>query len=148
MKKVNLFTFFLIITLVYLCLPAQVQAQEEDEGHIFLSITRNSLIPEDGSRAERDSLLTLYYDQVVKNNEFILSEKTLWHLYGSNSSDWLVIIEYENWNAIEEADKRSNELFLEKWDTPEKQKAFNMLISKYFGEHSDEIYMEAPKFGK
>lgn len=123
-------------------------SQTEDDGHIFVIVTWETLRPEGGTVAERDSLMTLFYDQMIKKNEYIVSEKNLWHLYGKNSGDWVVITEYANWADIEKASDRQNELMQEKWTTPEERRTFNRALAKYFGNHSDEIYQEVTQLAK
>ena len=58
------------------------------------------------------------------------------------------IREYANWNDVEAAGNMNNELFLKYWTTPEERSAFNKAFGKYFGRHSDEIYLSQSKFSK
>lgn len=158
MKTVNLFAFTLFLGILSFNLGVLAQdssstasdstEQNQDEGHFFVMVTWETLRPEGGTRAELDSLLSLYQENVIQKNELIVSEKNLWHLYGRNSQDWIVLTEYANWNDIEASVERNNELIAEQWPDPEERRAFNRALTKYFGKHSDEIYLSAPQFDK
>lgn len=148
MNRVYSLALILILAVV-VNVPAWAQAEdEEDGGHLFVVQTFDAVIPEGGRAAERDSLLELWYEHVVTPNEFIVSERNLRHLYGSDSGDWIVITEYRTWNDIDEAGRRSDELFRLRWATPEARRAFNRALGKYFGGHTDEIYTDLPDLGK
>ena len=148
----TIFRFSLILIGSFLSFSTLVQAQDnvapEEDGHIFVIVTFEVLRPVDGRRAERDSIVDLYYEHVIAKNDLIISEKNLRHLYGSNSGDWVIVTEYANWNDVEVAGEKNDELFMEKWATEEERQAFNKVFWKYFGEHKDEIYLADPRFAK
>jgi len=97
----NLSICFLLI--VALAFSGTLYAQEENP-HLFVITTWERLFPEGSSQAEFDSLGAFWYENVVKKNEFIVNQKTMSHLYGSNSFDFVVINEYKGWADIEKAD--------------------------------------------
>jgi hypothetical protein len=105
-------------------------------------------MPEGGSAAERDSLLSEWFEAVPKKNEKILRVINLSHLYGSDSHDWVIIEEYKSWDDVEAARKLNQELFMKHWSDAKKRAQFNQKLRKYFTGHSDEIYNELPKFRK
>lgn len=144
------YSLTIILFALLLSFSMTVQGQESDtpEGHIFVVVTWETIRPQGGTMTEMDSLMTLYQNEVIKKNELIISEKNLRHLYGSNSGDWIVITEYANWNDVDASTARGEELFKAKWSTPEERIAFNTAFGKYFGNHSDEIYMEFPQYNK
>ena len=144
MKKAYCIPLALVASLVFLSAPARAQ----DESHVFLVTTWETLMPEGGSAAERNAIISQWTDEVTANNEYIVSQTHLRHLYGSDSGQWIVITEFRNWNDIEAADPRDTELFLAHWTTPEEQEEFNSTFGKYFGGHSDEIYSELSQFNK
>jgi hypothetical protein len=135
----NLSICFLLI--VALAFSGTLYAQEENP-HVFVITTWERLFPEGSSQAEFDSLGAFWYENVVKKNEFIVNQKTMSHLYGSNSFDFVVINEYKGWADIEKADNLSGELMKEAIPDKEKRQEFWAAFGKYFGKHSDEIYQE------
>jgi len=128
----------LIFFLFAFCLAV---AQDEDP-HVFTVTALQLLNPEGGTFAEFDSLNTIYMENVINKNEFILSQRSLQHLWGSNSQDYVYITEYARFGDIEKGNDRNTELFREAWITTEERRAYNQAIGKYFGTHSDEIYQE------
>lgn len=82
-----------------------------------------------------------YLDKVVKKNEFIISQYILRHYFTADNTEVLLVTVYENWEAIEKAGKRTDEL--EKLAWPDEKAAnayFDKKDSYYTGSHSDEIY--------
>jgi hypothetical protein len=124
---------------VALAFSGMLYAQEE-EPHVYTIVTWESLDPEGGSNAERDSLGAIRIENVVNKNEFILNQSVMTHMYGSNSSDFVVITEYKSFADIEKATKRNGELFREFMPDSEKRAEFWKAFGAYFGKHSDEIY--------
>ena len=128
-----LFTFFF---------SSQVNAQDEDP-HIYTVTTTEFSFPDGGSSVEWDSLNTLYMENVINKNEYIISQRALRHMWGNNSLDLVFITEYKSFTDIEKGQKRNGELFREAWATSEERRAYNEAVNKYFGNrHSDEIYQE------
>jgi len=126
---------------VALAFSGMLYAQEEDP-HVFLVVTWELLSPEDGSDAEFDSLGAFWYENAVKKNEFIVNQIVMSHLYGNNSSDFVVINEYKNFADIEKASNRNFELIKEAIPDKEERAKYFKAFSKYLGNHSDEIYQE------
>jgi hypothetical protein len=124
---------------VALAVSGMLNAQEEDP-HVFVIVTWELLSPEDGTDAEFDSLGDFWYENAVKKNEFIVNQIAMSHLYGSNSSDFVVINEYKNFADIEKASKRNFELINEAIPDEEERAKYFKAFSKYLGNHSDEIY--------
>jgi hypothetical protein len=126
---------------------AAVAQEEEEEGSFIVIVTHKMTMPEDGSEAERDSLLKILYE-VQKSNPKIVSRRQMQHAWGSNSQDWVVVTEYKTWADIEEAGKVNQELNRKKWPDAKERQAFFRQLGKYFDGHSDEIYQEMPQFRK
>jgi len=135
MKK----AFIVFLLAVALAFSGMLYAQEE-EPHVFTIVTWESVSPESGSNAERDSLAAIWVENTVNKNEFILNQTLMTHMYGSNSSDFLVITEYKNFADIEKAQNRNFELIEEFMPDNEKRAAFWKAFTSYVGSHSDEIY--------
>ena len=135
MKKASI-GFLLTVALAF---SGMLYAQEEAP-HVFTIVTWETLSPEDGSDAERDSLVAIWVENATKKNEFIVNEITMSHMWGSNSSDFLVITEHKNFADIEKAQNRNLELIEEFIPDNEKRAEFLKAFFSYFGHHSDEIY--------
>jgi len=137
MRNVSL-CFLLTVALAF---SGMLYAQDE-EPHVYTVVTFELLSPEDGSDAEFDSLGAFWYENAIKKNEFIVSEITMSHLWGNNSSDFVIITEHKNFADIEKAQNRNFELIAEAIPDKEERGKFNKAFIKYFGKHSDEIYQE------
>ena len=135
MKK----AFIVFLLAVALAFSGMLYAQEE-EPHVFTIVTWEAVNPEGGSNAERDSLAAIWVENTVNKNEFILNQTLMTHMYGSNSSDFLVITEYKNFADIEKAQNRNFELIEEFMPDDEARAEYFSAVFKYFGNHSDEIY--------
>ncbi len=137
MKK----AFIVFLLVVALGFSGMLYAQEEAP-HIFNVVTWESVNPEGGSSAERDSLIAIWTENAVNKNEFIINQIVMTHLYGANSSDYVVITEHKSLADMEKAASRNGELFIEFMPDDEARAKFNVETFKYFGGHSDEIYQK------
>ena len=135
MKK----AFIVFLLAVALGFSGMLYAQEEAP-HIFNVVTWESVNPEGGSSAERDSLIAIWTENAINKNEFIVNQTIMTHLYGSNSSDYVVMNEHKSISDMEKAQSRNNELFREFMPDDEARAEFFDVLFKYFGSHSDEIY--------
>jgi len=92
--------------------------------------------PDDWKATEKE-----WYDKVTSKNEYILGANFLSHYFTADNSEAIWVSTYENWDAIEKANKRTNELIEEGWPDEAARDAFmNKQSSYYTGQHSDEIY--------
>jgi hypothetical protein len=133
------------ILLVSFIFSSNLTAQDE-KPHVYTVTTLEFIFPDGGSNAEFDSLNTLYMENVINKNEFIVSQRALRHMWGSNSLDLVYITEYKSFGDIEKGQDRNSELFRETWQTSEERQAYNAAVGKYFGDqHSDEIFQEVSK---
>jgi hypothetical protein len=138
----NLSFSLAVILLLTFFISSQINAQDEDP-HIYTVTTTEFNLPDGGSSAEWDSLNTLYMENVVNKNEYIVSQRALRHMWGNNSLDLVFITEYNSFSDIEKGQARNTELFREAWATSEERQAYNKAVGNYFGNrHSDEIYQE------
>ncbi|MGA9116672.1 MAG: hypothetical protein WB626_07850 [Bacteroidota bacterium] len=136
-------TMVLFIIGALVCCFGHMSAQQP-QGNVFVVYTAERAFPEDGSSAEFDSLTQLYTERVTKKNELILSQRICRHWWGSDNRQFVVIVEVKDWQAIEKAFAREDELFKNAF-TKEEQDRFNKAYGRYFtGKHSDEIYTEVP----
>ena len=135
MKKASI-GFLLTVALAF---SGMLYAQEEAP-NIFEVTTWEAVNPEGGSNAERDSLMTIFTENAVNKNEFIVNQTIMTHLYGSNSSDYVIINEHKSLGDMEKAQSRNIELFREFMPDDKARAEFFSAVFKYFGNHSDEIY--------
>jgi len=121
----------------------------QDDEHHFLIISLKTTMPDGGSAAERDSLLSVFIEAVIQKNDKILSQQSMQHHYGPDSRDWIVVRECANWADIEAARLANGELSRETWPDQAKRQAFNKALGKYWlPRHGDEIYVGLDKFEK
>lgn len=124
-------------------------ANAQDESHAYVAVTYKAIMPDDGTVAERDSLLSEWTEAVTKKNDKILSSTNLRHFFGSDNRDWVVFVEYESFADIAEAIKVNQELAKKRWPNEKERSEFFQKLGKYFLPlHSDEIYTALPKFDK
>ena len=123
-------------------------ANAQDDGHVYVVVTWESIMPDGGTAEERDALLSEFIEAVLKKNDKILSSKTLRHMYGSNNHDWVVINEYASFAALAAAAELNEKLSEKKWPNEKKRTEFFRKLGKYFTGHADEIYRGIPKFDK
>jgi hypothetical protein len=137
------FNIILYLSLFFVVLTSGNIFGQDEKPHVYTVTTTEYTFPDDGSTAEWDSLNTLYMENVINKNEYIISQRALRHLWGSYGSDLVFITEYASFADIELAQDRNTELFREHWATQEERSAYNDAINRYFGSgHSDEIYTE------
>ncbi|MCM4171406.1 hypothetical protein DHD32_07935 [Arenibacter sp. TNZ] len=118
------------------------------EGHYYTVTTWKLSIPENGSRAELNAHLKEFSEKITFKNDKVISEKVFHHISGADLRDLVVISEYANWNDIEAASNKQNELMKTAWPKEEDRLAFIKSWSKYVVTHSDEIYQENPELTK
>ena len=131
------------ILVILLLIPSIGLAQDKDGPNTVLCVTNTRDYKEGNTLAELDSIATLWNDNVIKKNKYIIMQFVVTHYYGANSGDFLVITEYNGSGLaiIEEARKETNKIYKEWMKDAEDRKAFNALFTKYFKPyHSDEIY--------
>ena len=99
-------------------------------------------------RATLASMLQEYHTKVTMKNEFVLSEKTMWHFWTEDSRELVTISEYTDWSSIEKAGDRSGELEKQAWPDSKQRADFMKKMSSYFSHHKDAIYNGLPKLTK
>lgn len=82
-----------------------------------------------------------YLDKVVKKNPFILGQEILMHSFTEDNTELMLVTTYENWDAIEKAGAKDDELIKAAWPNEKDRKAFFEKRAQYYAHnHSDEIY--------
>ena len=132
-------TSICFVLMVALAFSGILYAQEE-EPHVYAVVTFELLSPEDGSDAEYDSLGAFWTVNAVKKNEFIVNQILMSHMWGSNSSDFVVITEYKTFADIEKGQNLNFDLIEEAIPDKEERDKYYKEFFKYLGNHSDEIY--------
>lgn len=129
----GIFTFSFLQTM-------NINAQEERPG--FVTVTTAHWNPDsDATMKEWIDTEKEYFDKVIKKNDLIWSADVLVHYYTPDNSEVVFVTTYKNWEDIEKAEERNNELAKEAWPDDTKRKAyFQKEGSFYSNKHSDEIY--------
>jgi hypothetical protein len=73
MKHFSIKLITLVIAVLFL-VPSFVIGQDEEDQHIVYVTKLKAAFPEDGSIAEYDSLSTLFMENVINKNKYILSQ--------------------------------------------------------------------------
>jgi hypothetical protein len=133
---------FVFLSVICLVLSSSVYAQAA-EGNVFVITNFERAFPHDRTARELDSLNQVYSDIAYKNNPLIVSYKTVRHWWGHDNRDFVLIIEVKNWDDIEKAYEKANDMFKAAMPDKADRDKFNDAYNKYFtGKHSDEIYRE------
>ena len=137
---------FAVAALCLASVSSTAYAQDEDDdGHIFVVATHQW--PFDNL----DEIFTLMEEtqELVEQNEFVLSRKVLTHFYAGAFSV-MTINEYASLADIEKAGTRGNELFEEKYpdeaDRDARGEKFTALVGA--GLHEDNIVRENTALSK
>ncbi len=141
MKKSTISVLIPFLIIIFL-IPCFAVAQDDDGYNTVLMVKQIFDYKEGNSVAEFDSINTIWNENIVKKNKYIVSQMLLTHYYGSNSAESIVITEYNGsgLDIIEKAGDETTRLFKEWKPESDDRKEFNGLFNKYFTNwHSDEI---------
>lgn len=121
-----------------LLLPSLLWAQNDPK---FLILTRFHFNPQGDFTVEQwKAHEKEYFDKVTKKNDLIVGTNVLMHFYTNDNSEVMFATTYRNWDDIEKADARNEELAKAAWPDEAKRKIFfDKQRSFYTSEHSDEI---------
>ncbi|MFC1536071.1 hypothetical protein ACFL4H_01735 [Candidatus Neomarinimicrobiota bacterium] len=141
----NKTTIRVIISLlvIILLIPCLGFTQDKEKPNIVLAVTYIHEHKEGSTVADLDSIWALWDKNVTKKNKYISMQFCVGHLYGSNSSDFLVITEFNggDLDIIAKANEEDTRLEKEWMKDKEDRKAFYTLFTEHFKpKHSDEIY--------
>lgn len=141
---------FSACALIAICVSMHLPSVAQTDNSNFVHVTRlKTLWPEGGSAKERDSLVAIYNDNVIKKNTYILSHREYQHFFTSDSKDYMIIEEYKDFAAWEAGNKMMEELEKAAWPDETKRKAFMALLDKYFERwHGDALFRTNPKLNK
>lgn len=134
----------LLLCTVLLTVPA-VNAQTDTQPYISVTTTHWDFSNPDNNYESWKAAEKEYRDKVVNKNEYILATAVYTHLYTDDSREVVMVQSYPNWEAIDKAQQRNEELAKEAWPDEAARKAFfDKLNSHYSDWHSDEIYQMMP----
>ncbi len=142
MKKQLLLLAFILIAPI--CLLAQSRSST-----VYSLQTR--YLEHQLDSTERSSLMALlreYHEKVTMKNEFVKSERTMFHYWTVDSRELITITEFADWSAIEKAGDRDMELEAAAWPDPKQRSEFMKKMSAYFTHHKDAIYSALPLLTK
>ena len=138
----NTIKVILSVLLILIFIPSLI-AQDKEKPNIVVGVTYTHEHKEGVTVADLDSIWTLWDKNVTKKNKYIIMQFCVSHLYGSNSSDFLVITEFNggDLDIIAKANEEDFRLEKEWMKDKEDRKAFYALFTEHFKpKHSDEIY--------
>ncbi|HUH33909.1 MAG TPA: hypothetical protein VLZ28_08135, partial [Daejeonella sp.] len=98
--------------------------------------------------AERAAVLKEYHNKVTMKNELILHSWSMGHYFSENSHEFVTINEYANWNDIDRAGTRDEELAKKAWPDAKQRMNFMDKLNSYFSGHKDAIYTGLPDLTK
>lgn len=105
--------------------------------------------PEKGTIKERDSLVSIYNDNVIRKNEFVLSHSEYSHWFTANNKDYMVVEEYKDFDSMKKSFDLNTELEKKAWPDEKKRKEFMDAMNAYFEDwHGDALYRSNPKLSK
>jgi hypothetical protein len=141
---------FIAIAVLAISLSANTGAVAQTDNTNFVHFTKLRILwPEDGSMKERDSLIAIYNDNVIKKNALILSHREYTHYFTGDSKDYMIIQEYKDFAAWEASNKMTEDLEKAAFPDEAKRKAFFAMLDKYFEKwHGDALYRTNPKVNK
>lgn len=120
-------------------------AQEEKTYYVTVTTMHRNTTIENFPREEWLAAEKEYFDKVVKKNELIIGSNVVTHYFTEDNSEILFVSVYENWEAIEKASTRSDELAKQAWPDEKQRTAFFEKLGSYYAHnHSDEIYTTVP----
>lgn len=144
MKQLNKLSAGLLL-LAFLMSPsffAQEEATEKAETAVMVVTKVHwNFDKDDGSQDEWLAIEKEWFDKVTAKNEYIIRANFLTHYFTADNSEAIWVTIYANWEDIEKANDRTNELVEEGWPDEAARDAFFKTQSSYYtGHHSDEIY--------
>ena len=147
MKKA---TFAFMMLIFFTLTSLSLSAQPGTENYVLVNMQMlKTKWPENGSIKERDSLVAVYNNNVVKKNEYILSHKEYTHWFTGNNRDYMVIEEYKDFDSMEKSFERNTELEKLAWPDEKKAKEFFDKMGGYFENwHGDALYRTNPALTK
>ena len=142
MKTTN--RFFIAIALMLFFITPTLFAQDADSKrpeYITVTTMHWNMDNDDFSMKEWIATEKEYMDKVTMKNEHVMNASFYTHRYTADNREVIYVQTYANWEAIDKANDRNNELANEAWPDKEARNAFFDKQQAYYSDfHSDEIY--------
>ncbi|MEW5676870.1 hypothetical protein ABGT15_11200 [Flavobacterium enshiense] len=135
-------TCFYALLLFLFLFPLSSFAQEKKMYYLTVTTAHRNFAVENPKFDEWLALEKEYFEKVVKKNEFIIGHNVLNHYFTADNSEIIFVNVYENWDAIDKAWTKNQDLVKQAWPDENARKAFFEKRNKYYvPNHSDEIYV-------
>jgi hypothetical protein len=138
---------FLLTFLGFFLVNNVLFSQAEETKPYYLTITTmhwNTSL-DDFSQDDWKAVEKEYFDKVIMKNELIRGTNVVTHYFTADNTEIIFVKLYDNWDAIDKALERNQELAKQAWPDEKKRNAFFEKRSQYYDKHhSDEIYVTVP----
>jgi hypothetical protein len=134
--------------LLLLCSNIMLQAQTGRNSVYSVQIRYLDHQMDSTERAALVGMLQEYHTKVTMKNEYVLSERNMWHFWTSDSREFATITEFADWSAIEKAGDRDSELEKQAWPDAKQRADYMKKMSSYFTHHKDAIFSGVPTLTK
>jgi hypothetical protein len=142
MKTTNRILFAIAIML--LCFNTSIAQEEQAPPQYYTVTTLHWDMDYDGD----DDWMAIekeYLEKVTMKNEYVMASSYWGHRWTADNSEFLSVIAYADWAAIDKATKRNAELEKEAWpDKAEREAFLNKQAAFTTAHHADEIYAVLP----
>ena len=134
----------ILFTITFLLISTISFAQEEEQKRPeYISVTTMhwNMDNEDWDMDSWKAVEKEYLDKVTMKNEHLVGAGIYLHKLTPDNSELLYVQVYKDWDAIDKAAKRNEELENEAWPDENARKAYFKKRGAYYApDHSDEIY--------
>ncbi len=141
MKTTN--RIFLFIGLVLFLSTTVTIAQDQSKRPEYVSITTMhwNMDQENFDMDAWKSVEKEFLSKVTKKNEHIMGASFYLHQFTADNTELIYVQTYKDWDAIDKASERDNELSKEAWPDKNVRTAYYKKRNAYYSDvHSDEIY--------
>jgi len=140
--------FFIAIAVFALLSTTTMSAQDatdDQAGPQYYVITTMHWDMDYQTEDSWDDIEKEYLDKVTMKNEHIMGSGFFIHRWTADNSELRYVRVFANWDAIDKAGKRDEELIKEAWPNESEREAFFKKQDAFYSvEHSDEIYAVMP----
>ena len=141
MKTTSRFFTSMAIVMLLLTMPVMSQTEQERPQYIVVTTMHWNMDYEGFDQAEWIATEKEFFDKVINKNDHIVSAGVYTHLLSDDNTELLFVQVYRNWNDIDMAAKKNQELAEAAWPDEDKRAAFFKKQGAYYSPiHSDEIY--------
>ena len=140
--KLLVFSFLLLLGGVAIGQEDTTQTQNQDYQPVYITMT-TAHWNDDPDTDFSDWLDTEkeYFNKVTSKNDLILNSGVYTHYFTPDNSEVMLVNVYRNWEDIEKANEKNQELIKAGWpDETKRQEFMDKQSSYYSAQHSDEIY--------